>query len=92
MYDFDIQEETKKRLREIMKERFDIDEKDIEFVPPSPPLEHKCTDYCDYCKKGPLEHGYTMRFCERFNQIAPLGMECIEVYRKKKRNGVFNGN
>ena len=25
----------KKRLRKIMKERFDIDKKDIEFVPPS---------------------------------------------------------
>ena len=30
---YDIQEETKKRLRKIMKERFDIDKKDIEFVP-----------------------------------------------------------
>ena len=30
---YDIQEETKKRLRKIMKERFNIDKKDIEFVP-----------------------------------------------------------
>lgn len=81
---FDIQEETKKRLRKIMKEHFDIDEKDIEFVLYSP-MKHKCTDSCDYCKTGPLEHGYTMRLCERFNEIAPLGMECIAVYRKKRK-------
>lgn len=84
---FNIQEETKKHLREIMKERFDIDEKDIEFVPPSSPMKYKCTDYCNYCQKLALEHGYTMRFCERFNDIAPLGMECIEVYRKKRKWG-----
>ncbi len=58
-----------------------------------PPMKHKCIDYYNYCKKGPLEHGYTMRFCERFNDISPLGMECIEVDRKKeKKNRGFNGN
>lgn len=34
-----------------------------------------------------------MRFCERFNDISPLGMECIEVDREKeKKNRGFNGN
>ena len=47
-------------------------------------MKHKCIDYYNYCKKGPLEHGYTMRFCERFNDISSLGMECIEVDREKE--------
>ena len=47
-------------------------------------MKHKCIDYYNYCKKWSLEHGYTMRFCERFNDISPLGMECIEVDREKE--------
>lgn len=82
---FDIQEETKKRLRKIMKENFNIDEQDIEFIPPPPPLKHKCTDSCPYIKMGHKEHGYTERICKRYNDLAPLGMECIEVYREKRK-------
>ena len=56
-------------------------------------MKYKCIDYYNYCKKGPLEYGYTMRFCERFNDISPLRMECIEVDREKeKKNRCFNGN